>query len=441
MAIAVIMPRQGQSVETCIIGEWLKKKGDSVKKGDILFTYETDKASFEKEAEEDGVLLDIFFNAGDEVPVLENVAVIGKAGESVDAFRPGGAKSETASAPVKEEVKVEKTEKALEVSVPLVIESSGDFKASPRAKKTADKIGVPVQQLQGSGPQGRIIERDVLAYVEQGGRLTPAAKEMMNDSKMAAPAIGSGVGGRVRTEDLFKAPANASGADYEVKKISNIRKIIAQNMLNSMQTTAQLTHHISADARNMLALREKIKPLAEKKEMPNITINDMVCFAVVKTLKRFPDVNCHFLGDSVRTFSKVHLGIAVDTPRGLMVPTLKNADDFNLQGLAVNLKDIAMQCKEGKINPELLASEAGSFTISNLGAYGIEMFTPVINIPQVAILGVCTISPKPKDLGNGTVAFVPHIGLSLTYDHRALDGAPASAFMKELKNEIEQIQL
>jgi len=167
----------------------------------------------------------------------------------------------------------------------------------------------------------------------------------------------------------------------------------------------------------------------------------MVCFAVIKALKKFPNVNSHFLGDSMRLFNKVHLGLAVDTERGLMVPAVRNADDLSITGLANQLKEVAGSCKKGAIAPELLAADSATFTVSNLGNYGVEMFTPVINLPQSAILGVNTIVPRPKDLGEGVYAFVPYIGLSLTYDHRALDGGEATRFLKQIAIEIETLEL
>ena len=166
-----------------------------------------------------------------------------------------------------------------------------------------------------------------------------------------------------------------------------------------------------------------------------------MCFAVVKALKKFPNANSHFLGDSMRLFNKVHLGLAVDTERGLMVPAVRNADDLSITGLSNQLKEVANACKKGAIAPELLAAEAATFTVSNLGAYGVEMFTPVINLPQSAILGVNTIVPRPKDLGDGVYGFVPYIGLSLTYDHRALDGGEATRFLKQIAIEIETLEL
>jgi len=173
----------------------------------------------------------------------------------------------------------------------------------------------------------------------------------------------------------------------------------------------------------------------------NVTINDLVCYAVTRALKKHPLANSHFLGDTLRVFNKVHLGIAVDTERGLMVPAVRNADDLNIQQLAGQLKSVAETCKKGNINPELLSSEAASFSVSNLGSYGVELFTPVINLPQVAILGVNTIINRPADLGNGVYGFVPYIGLSLTYDHRALDGAPASALLRDIRLEIENLDI
>lgn len=439
MAIPVLMPRQGQSVETCILGEWVKKKGDVVKVGDILFSYETDKASFEEDAKADGILLDVFFAEGDEVPVLVNVAVIGAAGESVDEFRPGG----QAAAPVAETVAA--TEVAVEKSaapeVKTVAESSGKVKISPRAKNLAEKSGVAYQQLLGSGPEGRIIERDIEAAAQALPKLTPLAQEKAKAEGLKAGEAATGLGGKAVAKDLISYNPVYSD-DFEVKKLTNMRKLIAKAMLSSLQNSAQLTHHMSADARTIMALRKKYKKALDAGQISqNITINDLVCFAVIKALKKFPQVNTHFIGDSMRWFKKVHLGLAVDTDRGLMVPAIKNADDLSLEGLSGQLQAIAGQCRKGNVSPELLAPEAATFTISNLGNYGVEMFTPVINIPQTAILGVCTIVPRPKDLGDGVYGFVPMIGLSLTYDHQALDGGEATLFLREIKEQIENLTI
>jgi len=439
MAIPVLMPRQGQSVETCILGEWVKKKGDAVKVGDILFSYETDKASFEEEAKADGILLDVFFAEGDEVPVLVNVAVIGAAGESVDEFRPGG----QVAAPVAETAAAAEVvaEKATVPEVKTVSEPSGKIKISPRAKNLAEKSGVAYQQLQGSGPEGRIIERDIEAAAQAMPKLTPLAQEKAKAEGLKVGETTTGLGGKAVAKDLISYNPIYSD-DFEVKKLTNMRKLIAKAMHTSLQNSAQLTHHMSADARTIMALRKKYKKALDAGQITqNITINDLVCFAVIKALKKFPQVNTHFIGDSMRWFKKVHLGLAVDTDRGLMVPAIKNADDLSLEGLSGQMQAIAGQCRKGNVSPELLAPEAATFTISNLGNYGVEMFTPVINIPQTAILGVCTIVPRPKDLGDGVYGFVPMMGLSLTYDHQALDGGEATLFLKEIKEQIENLEV
>lgn len=438
MAIPVLMPRQGQSVETCILGEWYKKKGDTVKVGDLLFSYETDKASFEEDAKADGILLEVFFTEGDEVPVLTNVAVIGNAGESTDEFRPGGA---VAAATVSEITNAEvQTETSAIISeVKAVTPIGGKVKISPRARHTAEKLGIAYDQIQGTGPEGRIIERDIEAASTKMPRLTPLAKEKAQAEALRAGESATGLGGRVSAGDLVASNLVYS-EDFEVKKLTNMRKLIARAMHTSLQNSAQLTHHMSADARKIMALRKRFKKdLDAGMITQNITINDLVCFAVIKALKKFPQVNTHFLGDSMRWFKKVHLGLAVDTDRGLMVPAVKNADDLSLEGLSAQLNAIAAQCRKGNVNPELLAPEAATFTISNLGNYGVEMFTPVINIPQTAILGVCTIIPRPKDLGDGVYGFVPMMGLSLTYDHQALDGGEATLFLREIKEQIENM--
>ncbi|WP_163718338.1 dihydrolipoamide acetyltransferase family protein [Mangrovibacterium lignilyticum] len=438
MAIPVILPRQGQSVETCIIGEWYKQVGDPVKTGDVLFSYETDKASFEEEAKEDGELLAIFFEAGDEVPVLTNVAVLGAKGESVDEFRPGG---ETAAEEQAPEVVVQESLVAEKEEVVLVEKPEGKIRISPRAKAMAEKMGVVFEQIQGSGPHGRIIAQDVEAAAQALPKLTPLAQEKAKAENLAPVKEATGLGGRATAADLINYNP-VYGDDFEVKKLPNIRKLIAKAMHQSLQNSAQLTHHMSADARKVMALRKSFKKKLESGEVSqNITINDLVCFAVIKALKKFPQVNTHFIGDSMRWFKKVHLGLAVDTERGLMVPAVKNADDLSIEGLSSQLSSVAGAARKGNVDPELLKPEAASFTVSNLGNYGVEMFTPVINLPQTAILGVCTIVPRPKDLGDGVYGFVPMMGLSLTYDHQALDGGEATLFLKEVKEQIENLSI
>lgn len=446
MAEPVLMPKQGQSVESCIITEWYKKKGDTVKVGDILFAYETDKASFEEEAIHEGILLDVFFDEGDEVPVLTNVGAIGKEGDSFEEFRPGGEDEKetapTASAEVVKNEKIQKDEPTASAVTPavqnqLTVNPTGKVKASPRAKRLANEKGVPYETLVGSGPEGRIIVRDIENAIENGIKISPAAKQAAKEEKLPIPAQGTGLAGSISYEDLKAASDSSNISNFEDVKLTNIRKLIAKSMFNSLQNSAQLTHHLSADARKILAFRQKVKKMQSTGYEYNITLNDMVCYAVIKALKKNPDANAQFLGDSIRKFKKVHLGLAVDTERGLMVPALKDADDLSIEGLSSRLKAIANDCKTSSVNPDLLASTAATFTVSNLGNYGVEMFTPIINIPQVAILGVNTIIKRPAEIEKGVIGIVPFIGLSLTYDHRAIDGGPATKFLADIKYEIE----
>lgn len=440
MANAIIMPKQGQSVESCIITEFYKKKGDKVAKGDMLFAYETDKASFEEEAQIEGIVLEVFFSEGDEVPVLTNVMVVGEEGENAEEFRPGGESAQhlepTAEGELAKEVEV--------VTSPVIeatISASGEkaIGISPRAKKLANDKGIDISALAGSGPNGRVIERDVLAAAASAPKLSPLAKKMAQENASLAASAGSGLAQTVKGADL-ESKNPVYGTDFEMKPLTNMRKLIAKAMHASLQNSAQLTHHLGADARRLNQLRAKVKKAVTEGYPTNITLNDMICFATIKALKKFPQVNAHFMGDSMKLFNKVHFGLAVDTDRGLMVPVVKNADDLTIQGLSNQFKAIAEACRKGSVDPDLLAPTAASFTVSNLGNYGVEMFTPVINLPQVAILGVNTIIPRPKDLGDGVYGFVPYLGLSLTYDHRALDGGEATRFVKQVAIEIENLE-
>ncbi len=440
MTYAVIMPRQGQSVETCILTEWFLKKGDKVSAGDLLFAYETDKASFEEVAETDGTLLDIFYNAGDEVPVLTNVAVIGEKGEDVEEFKPKSGDSD-----IKEDEKrkfgaaVEiksQTENTLSVSP---VTETGKLKISPRARKLAIQTALNYENLKGTGPGGRIIEQDIENAVASMPRITPLARTMMKEENLVYDRKNTGRKTRITTDDLY-SPQDAGTTDFEDKPLSNVRKLIAKAMHESLSNSAQLTHHTSADARKILELRKKVKSRVESEGYQNITINDMVCYAVINALRKHDNANAHFLDDKIRYFNKVNLGFAVDTPRGLLVPVVVEADKLSLFELSVEMGKIAGLCFSGSIDPDLLSNELATFTVSNLGAYGVEMFTPVVNLPQVGILGVNTIIKRPAELEGGAMGFVPYIGLSLTYDHRAIDGGPASLFLKTVKEEIEEFK-
>lgn len=420
MATAVIMPRQGQSVESCIIGEWFKKVGDPVQEGDILFSYETDKSSFEEPAKQAGTLLAIFYGADDDVPCLTTVAVIGEPGESYAEFAPdqaaGTEEAPTAAAPAAEAAVAEPPAAQLEGAALRGV--------SPRARNAAERLHVDPAQAQPTGPNGRVIERDVKALAQAG-------------------RTGTGLGGRVTAADQAAAPAapaaavQAANTEYQDVKLPNIRKVIAKSMFQSLSTMAQLTHTTSFDATCIMNFRKGLKAAPEQLQVPNITLNDIILFAASRVLPKHPDLNAHFLEDKIRYFQHVNLGIAVDTPRGLMVPTLMRAEEKSLKEISAEAKALAAACQDGSINPDLL--QGASFTVSNLGTLGIEHFTPVINPPQTGILGVDCIVERVRRV-DGQITVYPAMGLSLTYDHRALDGAPASRFLQDMVMALENFQ-
>jgi pyruvate dehydrogenase E2 component (dihydrolipoamide acetyltransferase) len=435
MATPVIMPRQGQSVESCILTEWKVNVGDQVAEGDVLAVIETDKASFDLESTASGTVLALFWEADDDVPVLANVAAIGNEGEDVEEFRPEGQSS--APAPAPESAVPTATEAApqptaasvapTEASAPTgsISASSG---VSPRARRLAHKHGIDAESLPGSGPSGRVIERDVEAAISGRPRLSATARARSLSEDLESPARGSGLAGMVRSQDL-KVPGSVEGA--EITAVKGIRKVIAERMIQSLSSTAQLTLHASFELTNAQAYRKQRLDAGQSK----VSLNDVIAHAIVQSLKEHPDLNAHFLGDRIATFEKVHLGVAVDTPKGLLVPVIKDASDQSIEQISAEVKNLAGACREGTISPDNLSG--GSFTLTNLGMLGVETFTPVLNAPEVAILGVGGIVLKPKRTENGEIEHVDTLPLSLTIDHQAVDGAPAARFLQSLVERLE----
>ena len=420
-AVPVIMPRQGNTVESCVINEFKKQPGDKVEIGDVLFTYETDKAAFEETSKVAGTLLANFFEEGDDVPCLYNVCVIGNPGDDFEQFRPTEDGNPDLSAPVEEAPAVEAAPAAELAEAPVVM---GKIKISPRAKVLAEKSKADLSQVVPTGPDGRVIERDVQALID-AGKIVGATAAAEAPAAVAAPVeLG------VPCDDSYTEP------------MSNMRKAIARNMIASLSSMAQLTHSMSYDATEVKAARALFKAKGEAFGMDKISINDIILYAVARTLA-MPEhkaLNANLIDDgkTMKYFRGVHLGVAVDTERGLMVPTIFNADKMSLKEISDTVKKLAKECKEGKIKPDYL--KGASFTVSNLGSMGIESFTPVINPPQTGILGVCAMKDAFK-MENGQIKAYPSMGLSLTYDHRALDGTPASKFLVDLKKNLENFNL
>jgi len=387
MATPVEMPKLGNTVEECLVSRWVKRKGEAVSAGDLVAEIETDKATFEVTAPVDGVLLDTFFEEGALVPVFTNLFVIGEPGESVESFRPvgpGAAPPPAPPAPGPDPSGVPRPAPGPRPPAP-VLQGSGLF--SPRARRFAEKHNFHPEAVTGSGPGGRILEQDLRKLYD------------------AAPA-----------------------------QVPHIRERIARRMRESLATTAQYTLNASAGASGLLALRAKIKAAART---PDININDLVAFCTIRALLLMPDVNAEFVDGKIYKHSEVHLGFACDTPRGLMVPVIRNAHLMAAGDLALAAKDLTARAVAGTIAPDDLSG--ATFTISNLGGLGIESFTPLLNPPQVAILGVGSIQLKPVRKPGG-VEFVDVIGLSLTCDHQVIDGAPGARFLKVVKEQIENVE-
>ena len=457
MATPILMPKQGNTVEECLLTGWRKRKGDSVAVGDVVADIETDKAAFEVESTAAGQMLETFFEEGELVPVQVNICAVGEPGEDVESLRPGGSAApaagatEPASAAAEPEA-APSAESAAGAVIPVAVAADAPAAPmSPRAKRFLARHPFVLGPIQGSGAGGRIIEKDVAAAYAEASRLSPVAADM-HAAGLSAPARGTGVGGMIRGQDMGGAapevaaaatagtPAEPvpAGAAVEVRPLSNIRRLIASRMHESLESSAQYTLNTEVDATALLELRKRIKAKREALGLGDVNINDMILFATIRALERHPEVNAEFIDGELRLHRAIHLAFACDTPRGLMVPVIRNSQDLRIRALAERVRELAAQANEGRVSPDDLSG--GTFTVSNLGPLGITSFTPIINAPQVAILGVCATELKPVRR-NGEVVFVDHIHLSLTCNHQVVDGAPGARFLRTLREIIENFEL
>jgi pyruvate dehydrogenase E2 component (dihydrolipoamide acetyltransferase) len=420
MAIPVEVPKLGNTVEECLIAKWRKHKGEHVSAGEVVAEIETDKATFEVTAPADGTVLETFFDEGALVPVFTNLFVLGEAGESVDAFRPQGAAApavnQAAPAATPEAPKVDR-----QVARPAPAAPAGSL--SPRARRFAADHDFHPEAVTGSGPAGRVLEEDLRKQFYESPRVSSLANKRIEEG-MEIGGEGSGTGGMVLSSDLVP-PAT---------RVSGIRATIGRRMRESLATTAQYTLHTSANAGGLLLMRAKIKASTG---VPDININDLVTFCAIQALLDVPDVNVEFIDGKVCKHREVHMAFACDTPRGLMVPVVRDAHKLTAGQLSVKMKELTAQAVKGTVSPDDLSG--GTFTVSNLGGLGIESFTPVLNPPQVAILGVDSIQLKPVRC-EGRIEFIDAIGLSITFDHQVIDGAPGARFLKVVKEKIENVE-
>ena len=443
MATIVVMPQLGNSVESCIIVEWMIAEGDTVSVDQTLASIETDKSTMEVPSTAEGTVLKLLWEEGDEVPVKDPLIIVGEPGEDISGLVPGGD-----AAPAEADAPAEQAAAAPEAAAPAFATERATGAVSPRARALAASNGVDASAIaEGSGPHGRVIERDVAAAIAAGPVLTSAAR-----AAGVSAAEGTGIGGRVSVADAGRtaevAPAAAvaapaAAADFPGASTSaplkGVRKVVAKRMMESLTSTAQLTLNTTANAAGILAMRKKVKNADEALGLNKITLNDLVCFAVSRTLLKYPVFNAHLEDGVLTEFEQVHLGFACDTPRGLLVPVIRSAQALGLKAFSDEAKRLAGGAIDGSLSPDFLSG--GTFTVSNIGSFGIETFTPVINLPQTAILGVGAITPRPVVAADGTIGVEQRLTLSLTIDHQVIDGADGARFLRDLVAAIENIDV
>lgn len=442
MATIVVMPQLGNSVESCIIVEWMIAEGDTVSVDQTLASIETDKSTMEVPSTAEGTVLKLLWEEGDEVPVKDPLIIVGEPGEDISGLVPGGD-----AAPAEADAPAEQAA-APEAAAPAFATERATGAVSPRARALAASNGVDASAIaEGSGPHGRVIERDVAAAIAAGPVLTSAAR-----AAGVSAAEGTGIGGRVSVADAGRVPeaapaaavaAPAAAADFPGASTSTplkgVRKVVAKRMMESLSSTAQLTLNTTANAAGILAMRKKVKNADEALGLNKITLNDLVCFAVSRTLLKYPVFNAHLEDGVLTEFEQVHLGFACDTPRGLIVPVIRSAQALGLKAFSDEAKRLAGGAIDGSLSPDFLSG--GTFTVSNVGSFGIETFTPVINLPQTAILGVGAITPRPVVAADGTIGVEQRLTLSLTIDHQVIDGADGARFLRDLVAAIENIDV
>lgn len=449
MATEVILPKLGQTMEEGAIVEWLKAEGDAVQRGDVLFTTESDKATLEVEAPKKGILRRIIVPQGETVPVLSVVAVI-TATEDEDisayAFATGqGTVARQSAAQPSPGSQADLAAKSLAATQAPAQATPGRIFASPRARRKARTEDVDLSVVVGTGPNGRIVERDVVAYLDSQPKLTPVARNAAALLGVDVSAIrGSGPGGTITKTDVETAaasktrekPAIAEPEEAEVFPLAGPRRIIAERMAASARSTAHVTLTTEADATALVRVREQLKKEVAEEWGFAPAYNDLVAVIVARALSEYPYMNARLVegGTAIERPGYINLGMAVDTERGLLVPVVRNADKKGLREIGAEFRELTSRARGGKALPDDLAG--GTFTITNLGMYDIDAFTPIINLPEAAILGVGRIHAKPV-VRKKRVRVREMVALSLAFDHRLVDGAPAARFLQRIKQLVE----
>lgn len=410
MAVEVKMPQLGLTMEEGTVTRWVKQEGDAVKVGEVILEITTDKLTSEVESEHDGVLLKIVAQEGEDIPVKGLLAYIGEAGEQVgDAPAP-------ATAPTAAEAPVAAPAAATPVAVPAPVAAGTRVRISPLAKKTATKLGVDYTTVAGSGPMGRIVQKDILAAAE-AAKNAPAPVA-------AAP-----------TPEAAPTPVKAGNLELmdgdEVVKLAGMRKVIADRMTKSAQEIPTVTQNVKIDVTDLMAFRKKVN----EELGVRYSLNDYVLKATAKALKENKHILASIDGDKIIKRAHVNIGMAVALDDGLIVPVLKDADKMSLGEISATAKDLAERAKTNKL--EMDEYKGSTFSISNLGMFGVETFNPIINQPDSGILGVCAVQDELVMDNEGNITKRQFMRISFTFDHRLIDGATAAKFELAIKELME----
>lgn len=435
MSVNIEMPKLSDTMTEGTLVKWHKQVGDSVEIGDILAEIETDKATMEMEAFDDGTLTEILIQAGEKAPIGAILAVLnGDSGHSPDP-----ALHAVTPAPEKAPVQTAPSPAAAAPAPVSTAQASGDrVLASPLARKIAAEIGVDLTAVSGTGPAGRITRSDVEAAASASAKPAPsteaaaaAALAASIKSKTAAPAPVAAAPSAPAPQAIV--PVAKSGD--EIIQLSTMRKIIASRLLTSKTTIPHFYLHVEVDAAPLMALRKQVNDQAEKTHGNKYSVNDFILKAVINAAQAVPAVNASFAGDHIVKFNHVGLSVAVAVEDGLVTPVIKEAETKSLLAISRAVKDFAARAKDKKLKPDEF--DGGTITVSNLGAWGIDSFDAIVNPPQAAILSVGAAIEKPV-VKNGQIVPGLRMNLGLSCDHRVVDGAVAAQFLSEVRKLIEQ---
>ena len=414
MAYELLMPQLGLTMEEGTVSQWIKKEGDAVKVGDVILEITTDKLTNEVVSEYEGTLIKIVAQEGEDIPVKGLLAYIGQPGEAVGGAAPAAAPAAEAAPAA--------AAPAAPAAAPAPVAANGQRRRiSPLARKTAAKMGVDYSGIAGSGPSGRIVLKDILAAAEAQKNAPAAAAPAAEAAPAAAPAA--------------KPAAPKAGLELmegdTVIKLAGMRKVVAERMLASHTEIPNVTQNIKVDVTELMKFRKTLLAMTGKK----YSVNDLVLKATAKCLRQHPEMLVSFDGNQIIQRAHVNLGMAVALDAGLIVPVIRDADKMGLDELAATAKDLATRAKENKLGAD--EYKGSTFSVSNLGMFGIETFTPIINQPDAAILGVCAIQDELALDDEGNVTKKQVMRLSVTLDHRLLDGAVVAKFQMDLRDLLQ----